>query len=266
MSNNTNTVTPATNVKGANAPEAVKEPYTIQMAKPADFDPCEEMAIITTKDLSYAVNALFRGGFKDYMGCNLVVADVPEKGRRVIPYLYFRLLPEQEYTEDNAYAFCPAITSKQQQKTSQDSFIESLSIITNPTLNMAARAVTITDDGKSALAEFIPHPKNSGINWQNQYSVRFVDGETIICVTTTDIYQLVKKIYGSKDNENTRYRYTILPINPLATNGNPMTLNMADSTASWILNIRRVKEGALERVVDKTGFVVRTGSIPMVRA
>lgn len=255
MNNNQNTATAVRPNMGNNVQqnEEKKDAYYIKMERPADFDPCQELSITTTRDLSYAVNGVFKGAFSDYMGCNLVVVPVPNAGFVITPYLYFRLLPPQEYTNDKFFAFEPTMM-----KGKQNTFVDTLSLLTNPNMTASARMAAITEDGKTALAEFIPHPKNQQINWPQQYAVKTVDGETIISLTSANIYPIVKKIYGGKDEENSMYDYTITPTKQMALDNS--------GSANWVLNIQRKKEKALSRSLDKVGYIYRGGSIPMVRA
>ena len=84
-----------------NSTEKNKAPeYKIRMIDSADFDPVIEISTKTTKRLSVAINQMFQGAFKDYVGCHLSVVPMQMNGSMIyttVARLVFKVLPIDQY-------------------------------------------------------------------------------------------------------------------------------------------------------------------------
>lgn len=230
--------------------------YRIEMREPADFDPCVEISVITTRNLSYGINEIFATAFEDYLGCTLIPMAIPNIGTVVTPYLYFKIYPKEWYTPGKTVAFRP-------DNLESSNMIDKLSKITNPTATVN-KMINMTDDAKSAMKEFIPHNHNSKIDWNKMWSAKVTDGETIVCLNNTRIDYIVRKLYGAYDSENTKLEYQIDAIRPVSLDNAGVYGGMPQN---FVLQIRRAKDGAMRRAADNVGMIYTSGtSTPMIKA
>lgn len=236
-------------IHGENNAETVKntEGLKIVLTKPADFDACADVSITTTDELSRAINRIFAGAFNDFYGIHLAVQNVPGRGLAISPILYFRVLPFSAYEDDSAYfAFNPI--AKGGRGVSMLNRVERVSRYNSP----LDKQVIITDDGKSALEDFMqvaPGKKFNDNQWQQVYSVIPVGENTFIQLQRVDLLKVVSKVFGEIDEEGTPYYYNVAPARPVSG------FNGAYKAAeNWILNIMRLHHGAEARAADLVGL------------
>lgn len=234
--------------------ETKKEMLKIEVAQPADFSPIGDIEITTTELLAKTVNQILEPVFRDYAGCDIRVVPVTGRGLVLESRLYFKLLNEVEYKDENSiFAFVPA-SLKSDNKGSDEiiSRLQRISLLADRNMN---NRVSITDDAKSALAEFIvPQAKNpnGNVRWNECTNVILGANNTFSCVFKLDINRIVAKIYGEIDKDNTPLYYMI---NPSVQIGGS-TIYGNQSSETWALNIVRVHHGEISKVSKMLGITV----------
>ena len=181
---------------------------------------------------------------------------IPNKGTVIIPYLYFEIYPKEWYDGDKVFAFRP-------DSLKADNMIEKITKITNPSMNVN-KMVIMTDDGKSAMKEFIPHNRDSKIDWSKMWSAKIVDNKTIVCLNNTRIESIVRKMYGGYDSEGSRIDYEI-KVNKPVTMDNTGVYNGIPQ--NFVLEIHRAKDNAMRRAAEGVGLMYGGSGIPsMIKA
>jgi len=254
----------------ANAVETNEEDvYKLVTTKFAQFDSSGEYMITTTKDLAGTINSLFKPAFADYFGCNLVPAIMANSVPVVVPYLYFKVLPDEQYRDDEVYAFKSIRAAK---KSSSMGVVETLTRMNAFNGNPMNNSVLITKEAKDVFTEFVPTSGNQKIEWDKNYHVKQM-GDTFAYIKNVDIVPIIKKLYGAQDSEGKPAVYSVLPQNPITTgNQNMMNPYMASQQGgfpnNWIINILKLNEGALTRAAESAGMMMNNNQamFPVVMA
>lgn len=229
--------------------------YKIRMIDSADFDPVIEISTKTTKRLSVAINQMFQGAFKDYVGCHLSVVPMQMNGSMIyttVARLVFKVLPIDQYDWTKFhYAF-------KQDNIKEASMVEKIARITTPQQNYN-KFVSITDDGKSALIDFIWHyMKKDKMKWSDHYQVKIIqdgtpNGACYISFNSVDPIALVKRIYGMYDPEGNPYEYALKPVKPVSVTDTKSGLY------NWLIQIERATPGSAERAAADVGLMTTLG-------
>lgn len=238
------------NTEKSKAPE-----YKIRMIDSADFDSVIEISTKTTKRLSVAINQMFQGAFKDYVGCHLSVVPMQMNGSTIfstVARLVFKVLPIDQYDWTKFhYAF-------KQDNIKEASMVEKIARITTPQQNYN-KFVSITDDGKSALIDFIWHyMKKDKMKWSDHYQVKIIqdgtpNGACYISFNSVDPIALVKRIYGMYDPEGNPYEYILKPVKPVSVTDTKSGLY------NWLIQIERAIPGSAERAAADVGLMTTLG-------
>lgn len=237
--------------------EEARKKYQINVLEPADFDPGIEEGFKTTQRIALAVNQLFRMGFADYAGC--AVACPMVDGSRVVMILYprFYVFAENQYKDDLHYAFRPNTLKN-------DNLASKVASITSPVPNLKAM-VKMTQDGKDVMEEFLfPMQKrnNSKIKWEDQYQVSRMNGpsqngQLIVTFGSLDPLAIIRRVYGTCDEEGYPYTYEVNPVRPINT-------AMNNGMQNWVVHMRRAKAGAAERAAADAGIMINLAQqVPM---
>ena len=215
----------------------VKSPLKIKVTKPATFMNCADVTYSTSSEIAAAINEMFEGMLADYSGCNIVVTAVQNRGLVISPILYFSVKPEADYSDPNkTFAFSPVI------KNPGDDIVQRrMKVFTGN--NMINTRVSITDDGKSVLSDFVlgNFSDEKKIPWTSDYYNVFSNNmETYIAVTKLDIVKFISKIYGEVDSKGDKMYYQITATEPAA--------NSYGRMENWIFNILRVHDEIYDKL------------------
>lgn len=231
--------------------EVTKEPLKIKVVTPADFNSIGDIEITTTELLGKAINQLFAPAFDDYAGCDIKVAIVPNKGLVTEGRLIFKVLSEAEYSNpDGVFAFVP--TSLKNKNTGND-LISKLNRITSLAERNVNSGITITEDGKSALSDFIiSSAKNSNgeVRWNECTGNQNTGTAVFPIVFKLDISKIVAAIYGETDKDDTPLYYSVTPINQIAG----VAIYGNNTSDTWALQILRLHHGEISKVCKIVGL------------
>lgn len=241
---------------GNTAANAEKKPeYKIRMIDSADFDAVIEISTKTTKRLSVAINQMFQGAFKDYVGCHLSVVPMQMNGSMMytmVARLVFKILPFDQYDFKRFhYAF-------KQDNIKEASMVEKITRITTQQQNYN-KFVSITDDGKSALIDFIWHyMKKDKMKWTDHYQVKIIpdgtpNGACYVSFNSVDPVALVRRIYGMYDPEGNPYEYILKPVKPVSAT------DAKTGLYNWLIQIERAIPGSAERAAADVGLMTTLG-------
>lgn len=239
--------------------EEKKKAFKIMVKEPATLNVCVETTVMPQKDLATIINQLFKTAFADYEGCNLKPTAFVN-GVTITPLIYFRILKDSEYKDENKnFAFVPDTI----ENSNNNGFnLNRYKKISNPFSIGAEKYISITEEGKSAISEFINTGRNSkSINWNEHWKIINQDGNTFVCVTGIDIIALIKLIYGSYDTQKGAIDYTVQPTLPSA--GAMQTPNVP---ANYGIQISRAFRNTTEEAANALNVILSGNNIPMVRA
>ena len=234
--------------------EAKKEALKIEVERPADFNAIGDIEVTTTELLAKTINQILKPTFNgDYSGCNIRVVPVTGRGLVLESRLYFRILSEAEYNDPNkVFAFIPASFKQKKDGNTIVSTLQRISLLADNNMN---NRVTVTDDAKSALAEFIVQQAKNGngeVKWNECTNVQSSGNNTFACVFKIDINKLIAKIYGEVDKDGTPLYYSIYPTMQLSGAG----IYGNQECETWGLNIIRLHHGEISKVSKMLGLPV----------
>ena len=213
--------------------EEVREAIKISV-DPIPFNPVADIKVTTTLELSKLINDIFFQVFSDYYGCNIECQFMANRGFIIVPRLYFRVLNPKEYKEDCYYAFKPLSAQN------ASNLFERVQKISQMSGSAAgANTVTMTDDIKATLEDFVISPANNDMkkfDWNSSFTVSSSNADTFVRVFKLDIIKFIKKLYGDKDETGKPYYYQIAPTQPV---GAP---NQYKEGTNWAVNILRLSE------------------------
>ena len=231
-----------------------KQGLKIEVTQPADFEPVADISVTTTELLSKLVNQILRPTFTgDYKGCHITATPVNGQGLVLETRLYFKILTDAEYSnKDLIFAFQPTSVAA---KTNSDEIVSKLERISLLSDRNLRNSMTITEDGKSALSEFIiPQAKNSdgSVRWNECMNVTVSGNNSFVCVFRVDINKIVGKIFGEKGSDGTPLYYTLQPTYQIG--GSSIFGNQ--NSDIWTLNVIRIHHGGLSMASKIMGIPV----------
>lgn len=231
-----------------------KEVLKLNLKQHVPFKPVGDVSITTTTELAKVINEILSQVFKDYYGCNLQVQYKPMGNQGgvyvVVPVLFFHVLKPEEYN-DGTFAFLPIGANPESDLVGRVQRIAQMS--------SAGAKVTMTEDGKSILEDFVINPnKNQEFDWNQAYSVQAAGDETFIQVFKLDILKFITKIFGDKDEEGSVQYYQITPIGVLNER------NMFKAPSNWSLNIMRLNHNNEAAAAELLGLFVPNTVAPNV--
>lgn len=225
-----------------NKPE--KEVTKIEVKEPLTFESMLDGKLITQADLAASINSLLSGVFADYEGCHLTpnvqfpnVLDIA---------LYFK--DKGPVTDGRLKS---VISTKIPEANTPFARIKSMN------LRNQEKNFDLNEDTKQALSELM-YPSNGQfdketglpkVNWKqcaceiaepNGFGLQNI----YVKVIGVRLESVLRKIYGSKDDEGNRVEYNVQLINGL-------------------VNIQRINVNLLNELVAKIGIVPAVGQIPM---
>ena len=233
--------------------ETKKQALKIEVTQPADFEAVADISVTTTELLSKLVNQILKPTFADYQGCRIMATPVNGQGLVLETRLFFKILPDAEYTNKDAiFAFQPTSVAAKANNDEIVSKLERISLLSDRNLR---NRMSITEDGKSALSEFIiPQAKNSdgSVKWNECMNVTSSGNNSFVCVFRVDINKIVGKIFGEKGSDGTPLYYMLQPTYQIG--GSSIFGNQ--NSDNWAMNVIRVHHGGLSMASKIMGLPV----------
>lgn len=235
------------------------EPYSLNVT-PIAFDVTTESKLVTTLDLAANVNAVFRKVFRDYDGCNIVLDPNQNRWKAV---LYFR--ENVNIGTEGAVANITPLASKVQGSDGKPSIGRRLEGITLLQSNIH---YSLTKETTDVLQKYyLPwekEPKSGFVNWKRFLTEQsdpspygYSSAAIYVCVSGIDVVELLKDIYGNKNEEDHWVDYSITAIRPI-------TQYQVGST-NLLLGIQRIDCDEVKNLYSKIGAIQPHGAIPIIR-
>lgn len=239
-----------------------KKPMQLEVTAFENFDTLAKLTVEETMKLAKRVNKLFTSAFVDYHGS--VIHFVPGQGntmpwQQFIVELHFKPITAGSVpaNETRVRAFKPIEENK------GDDLVSGLKNIYG-TMRTSAR-FQLTAEAAQILSEFMI-PGTNIDPWKpetfNQFKAEYQDqvlygqSPAMIKITGLSLIALVRKIYGTKNEEGQRVEYGVSPMGPVSNNANNP---MVQSTANWRVQILQVVEGKAYEVASSMGLVPAGG-------
>ena len=230
-----------------------REKLKVVLKRPVAFDAVGDIKITTTIELSKVINDIFSQVFADYYGCSLKVQFQPERQQYiVVPRLFFKVM--KTYEEDKIYAFNTLGANK-----AIDDVVGRVQRVSQSAAS--GTKVLITDDGKSALEDFMITPvvKSNNFDWTSAFSTIATDNDTFVQVYKLDINKFVSVIYGDKDASGSKLYYQITPTGVVGA------YNQYKAPDNWSLFILRLNHVNEAYAAELLGFnIPAQSSMPTV--
>ena len=238
-----------TNVNNAAVENEQASALKIELDQHAEFNATADVLITTTTDECRVINSVFKQVFRDFYGTSLEVQFQSNLGSYiVVPSLMFRVLPESEYQKPGYYAFKTLSAQPSNDILGRVQRLSKISAVNGV-------KVDITEDGKSALSDFVLNIDKNDINkydWNKSFDIVPNTTDTFIKVYKLDISKILKKIYGDKIDENGKERY-YYQITPTYRINGSMQYKQIDN---WAINILRLNQKNQNKALEELGYGV----------
>lgn len=248
-----------------------KTTASIRLAEPVAFDGTNETKIVTTTVLSKYINELFRGAFKDYVGCTIKTVQQGESlaGEMVSLDLYFA--PNSDNGKGNIAAFCAAgadakATAAPEAKNniigaclSHNRMITTTSSMVVTTDAVSMIYPLILNGFKSRLKESSKSFSDCGIAVETALNSQYGMNRPIIynIIRGIDINAVMKIIFGDKENS---FEFQVTPIKPVYT----QVIGGVDTNAmgaKWIYSIVKLDKSNLNDLMNELGFYNKVSNL-----
>lgn len=234
------------------------KPFELRVS-PVPFESTTEAKLLTTLDLGAMINALFKKVFKDYDGCTLVLD--PNQNRWKAR-LFFR--ENVNVSTDGAVKNIIPLSTKADRSNGRPSIGQRLESVSMITSNVHYKLSTETTDVLTKY--YMPWEKNGKgeVNWkfflsEQSEQIQYGVGGTAIyvCVSGVDVVELLKSIYGAKNEEDHWVDYSVTAIRPVT--------QFQPSTPNLLLSIQRIDCEYVKDLYQKIAGVPTYGRIPIIR-
>ncbi len=186
--------------------EEKREPFTIELEEPLDFEYDAKVSFLTSDKLGLAVNQLCRSVFADYEGCKIEISQKNE--------LTLSLLFRHEVNRDESKCYGVELCSA---KKTNNSTIDRVRGRDWAVQN--GDRYTLTDDAKEAITPWLKgnlRANNGKINWGaiiseysenvNMYSYKT---EQFTKVSGLDLNVICSLLFGKKDSKGDNVVYDV---------------------------------------------------------
>lgn len=236
-----------------NTEETKVEAFKIVIDEHEKYDPLVETSFVTSTNFCKIISDLFRAVFPDCVGCSLDM--VPSTNIQAIS-LYFDHL-------DHGDQLTAVSKDADDQKTKNAVLRSTRSYYTRL---REGDKYHLTDDGKSAISDFLMDPEVARAIYSNNYDIKWdkiisdvadpnagMSGRQLTKVSFVDPEKLATAIYGDKNSngDNVIYRIRNLGSLPVYVGGY--------SSAGYSLAIDRVTESNVQKMSAAYGIGVNNG-------
>lgn len=248
-----------------------KEGAKIVLETPVEFDGTNESKIVTTTVLSKYINELFKGAFKDYVGCTIRTVQPNESlaGEMIALDLYFA--PNSDNGKGNIAAFCAAGTDAKASATPETKNNVIAACLSHNQLITTTSSMVVTTDGvsmlyplilngfKNRLKETSESFSKCGIAVETSTPSQYGMNRPVIynIIKGIDINAVMKVIFGDKENS---YEFQVTPIKPVYT---PVYGSVDNTTvgAKWIYSIIKLDKSNLNDLMNELGFYNKVSNL-----
>lgn len=224
-----------------------REKLKLTVAQPEEFVSTIKTMVTSTIDLTKKINGLFRAaGIVDFYGSTL--KPNPTTGQLEL-VLYFKPDP----SNNGGIHFVEPVTGQRTGSTSGISRVLSLN-----TRN-SGRTVQLSQDGKDVLEDLVQKGFNQKVDW-NRYSAEVTEQVNFggyyniyVKVYNLDLNKILRKIWGSKDQDGGRYEYSV--------NVN----RVIPGSDNLIITVQQLSSKNVEEIAAKIGIVSGVGNFNIIK-
>lgn len=250
-----------------------KNDARIVLAEPVAFDGTNESKIVTTTVLSKYINELFKGAFKDYVGCTIRPVQQNESvaGEIIALDLYFAA--NSDNGKGNVAAFCAAGADTKASASSTPDAKHNIigACLGHNQMITTTSSMVVTAEGVSMLYPFILNGyKNRLKETSESFSKCGIAVETSIAsqygmnrpvvyniIKGVDINAVMKVIFGDKDNT---FEFQVAPVKPVYSSVYGSVDNMSVGS-KWIYSIMKLDKSNLNDLMNELGFYNKVSNL-----
>ena len=239
----------------------------------ADYTPLLACAMGTTREFALMVGESLRKLFSDIHGANIVMDPSYLSGNDPLRLtLFFKYSPET--ADDNTIQAVRRIDEK------DEGVSDTLSAINKfnkqfGSNNSAPKLFELTEEAKEILEQLAPADcfNNRKPNWgmitdnviTSEYSesTYFGNSTVVYLAVRVDFSKVLAAFYGYTDEQGYKYNYRVNVIGPVSPNVAPG--QAAPVVNDWRILIARLNATELENVSRKTGLVMNSNKLDIVR-
>lgn len=236
-----------------------RKPMYLEITQPEKFEKLAATSLETTQRLAKRINKLFSTAFVDYYGaaiyCMAGNGNVAPNQQFVVE-LHFK--PVEVGTinpnDSRVRAFKPI------GETSPKSDIVSNLKSIYGNFRTSAK-FQLTNDAAEILSEFmLPGTEVNAFKPESydRYKAEYIDqpqfgnSPVMVKIMNLDLTKLIKKIYGSKNEDGKRVDYGIIPYGPVSPN---MNNTMVQSNANWRVVIMQIESEKTFDLASEFGLI-----------
>jgi predicted DNA-binding antitoxin AbrB/MazE fold protein len=225
---------------------------------PVEMEGTYKSKLITSVRLCAMVNKIMRGVSPDFDGSRLQVV-----GSNIVGELFFTENPHTQLRDGQIKVIERRDSSKARDVAG--------AIERYNRRNRSATQYELTQEGKEAFAEFVPHyfvtNRDKGtVDWgratTEDAEMGFNGRNKIYVKMQFDLHKFLRKVYGGKAADQSNYIYEIGVLRPLdgikLENGNIVS-------TKWLLNILQVDEASVRETYEESGFSPLQNTLNIVR-
>lgn len=273
MNNNAQSVTdrvndPAFNTVGVTTQDMTNQPGGVISKKkdtfsitvsPIAFEVTTGTKLLTTIDLGNLINAVFKKVYRDYDGCTLILDTFSARWKA---NLFFRenINASAEGTVPNIIPINTRPNSMEKPTTAQR-FANVTALCSNLHYN-------ITPETTESLTKYyMPWEKNSKTGLvdfkkftteqQEQMTYGYNNSACYVCIGGIDVVEILKDIFGAKNDEDHWVDYSITSIRPIT--------QFMQNTPNMLLSIQQLDTEDVKNLFSKIGAIPTVGRIPIIR-
>lgn len=229
---------------------------------------------IRSTELCHSITAMFKQTFADYQGTVVKITPNVNTGIRYVSVeLVFKLMSQDEINklpDDGKFVAFNILGANLHQNTkSVEELYSKISIWKNVNTAIgrggSKYAVSITQDAKDILSDFLLPNNNLRVEWDNlitaqdSYDRKTNTEQTQVSVKCMDILKVIAAARGHKDDSN--YGYSIAALQEVCSVPQQMNMAMmsniyyqAMANNDWILDIRELDCEAMNKVKPDNNY------------
>lgn len=236
-----------------------RKPMYIEITQPEKFEKLAATSLETTQRLAKRINKLFSTAFVDYYGAAIYCTS---GNGNVAPYqqfmveIHFKPMPAGTVnpSDSRIRAFKPI-----EEGTAKSDVVANLKNIYGSFRSSAK--FELTADAAEILSEFMMPGTNidpfkpSSYNYCKAEYVdtpQFGQSPVMVKIMNLDLNKLIRKIYGSKNEEGKRVDYGVIPYGPVAPS---MNNTMVQNNANWRVVIMQIEAEKTFDLASEFGII-----------
>jgi hypothetical protein len=228
--------------------------------EPTEMEGTFKSKLITSSKLCSMINKVMRMVTPDFEGSRIQIS-----GSNVIAELFFAENPHA-IVKDGQFKAIERFDGLYSKARDAASLIERYN-----KRKTTSRQYELTRDGKEALSEFVPNQfvvnrEKHIVDWSRVVSEdteQMYGGQNkIYVIVQFDLHKFLRKVYGEKAADGSRYIYEISVVRPL----NNIKLPGGNIVSTkWLLNVMQVDDANVRATYEDSGFSPLQNTLNIIR-